>query len=135
MFGKGTGDPIQRRLLALLGQAHVTTASNPASAAPSLSTSQATSPGYQAKRNFLKISRPPTEKYSGPYDGPILSTVQRKFTQDCDAFEVPEYHRLSVLHVMFCGDALRYFTDYLVPSASSVSDAFAHDRPLPDART
>ena len=46
LCGRGTGVPIQRQLLALLGQAHVTTASNPASAAPSHSTSQATGPGY-----------------------------------------------------------------------------------------
>lgn len=31
--------------------------------------------------------------------------------QDCSAFEVPENHQLSELHIMFRDSSLRYFSD------------------------
>ena len=64
-----------------------------------------------SKRDFLKVNRCKQDKYSGPYDGPIIDAVKRRFIQDCNAFEMPDHQRLSVMYTMLRGDALRHFTD------------------------
>lgn len=53
------------------------------------------------KRDILKSPRHPESLFSGPYDGVILSSVKRRFLQDCVAFDVPDSLQLSVLHIMF----------------------------------
>lgn len=55
----------------------------------------------------------------------MLSTVMRKFNQDCEAFEVPESQQLSVLYVMFRGEALRYDADHIYGVASTVKETFS----------
>lgn len=54
----------------------------------------------------------------------ILSIVRRKFLTDCQAHEVPNNQQLSVLHVMFREESLRYFTDQVLPASTNMDDAF-----------
>lgn len=80
--------------------------------------------GNTGKRDILKATRSTESLFSGPYDGVILSSVKRQFLQDCNAFEVPENQQLSVLHIMFKDNALRYFTDHVKPKVRNVEQAF-----------
>lgn len=63
-----------------------------------------------AKRDFLKVTRNKDDQYSGTYERPILSTVELKITQECDAFEVLKVQHLSVMQCVLRDEALRYFT-------------------------
>lgn len=94
--GRGSGDPIQIRLLALLN------------IQPSISHSVSTIAGSSYGNN----------NYTNQ------NTVKRKFATDCRAHEVPEGQQLSVLHVMFRDEAERYFTDHVAGNATFVDDAF-----------
>lgn len=86
MCGKGTGDSIPNRLLDLLGHNLAVLANNAVTGPLILALSSTMSPANQAKRDFLKLSHQASDQYSGPYDGPITSTVKRKCIQVCDAF-------------------------------------------------
>lgn len=120
--GKGSGDSIQSRLLTLISNESTR---NTHSSTPSSSSHPTVSPVLNtAKRDFLKVNRKTEEQYCGPYDGPIIDTVRRKFIQDCDAFEVPTDQRLSVLHTMLRDDALNYYTEFVLPHVTSITDAF-----------
>lgn len=82
------------------------------------------SPSYYSKRDFLKIIRPKDSHFAGPYEESLLRTVKQIFEQDCLAFELRESQKLSFLHVIFCAEALRYFTDEIKPKCTSVSEDF-----------
>jgi hypothetical protein len=78
--GKGTGDPIQGRLLDVLrlqlGQFQLTGTSNPASGPPSMASAAFGSQPNLAKRDFLKLYRTPNDQYCGPHEGSILRTIR-----------------------------------------------------------
>lgn len=61
------------------------------------------------KRDLLRVSLILDDQYSEAYSGLALSTVLRKFKTDCKAIEAPDHQRLSVIQVMFLGNALQYF--------------------------
>lgn len=121
---KGNGDSIQVRLLGVLSETSPYRA-GPQSSSPSHNSSPQVKHMNTAKRDFLKLTRNAQDQFSGPYEGPIISAVKRRFFKDCNAFEVPQHQRLSVLHVMLKDDALRYFTDHVVSTADTVEEAFS----------
>lgn len=122
--GKGTGESIQTHLLTLLNPLTCTITE---SSGPSMQVTHShASPPYAnaAKRDFLKVTRYKEDQYSGPYEGPILSAVKRKFFQECDAFEVPESQRLAVVHCVLRGEALRFFSENVRHTVPTVDEAF-----------
>lgn len=76
------------------------------------------------KRDLLKKNRLSDKLFSGPYEGPILSTAKYQFIQDYTAFQVPDHQKLSILHVIFTNNALRCFTDNVKLRINSVEEAF-----------
>lgn len=64
-----------------------------------------------AKRDVLKVAWKKNGQYSGTYEVLIMSTVERKFTQECDAFEVPELQTLSAMKRVLRDKALFYSTE------------------------
>lgn len=81
-----------------------------------------------AKRDFIKIPRHSQDKYSGPYEQPLLDTVKRRFIDDCNGLEVPENERLSVMYLVLRGQALKYFQDHVVHTARTIDEAFQNLR-------
>lgn len=72
----------------------------------------------------MKVPRIKDDIYGRPYRRSILHSVKRILLQDCLAFELPESQQLSVLHIMFKENDLRYFTHNVKPNGSSVDEAF-----------
>lgn len=122
--GRGSRDSIQGRLLQLLSsedpQPDRGTQEPTGRSVPGTESRSETS----AKRDFLKITRYKDEKYAGPYEGPLLESVQRRFEQDCQAFDVPDPQRLSLLYTMLVGEPSRFFTTSILPVVSTVEEAF-----------
>ena len=120
--GRGSGDSIQTRLLNLI----TTVPTNQPQTSEPSSTSHLIQGSLlvNAKRDILKVSCNDSDKYSGPYDGPIIEVVKRRFIQDSDAFDVPTEQKLSLMHTMLRGAALEYFTELLFSTVTSSEDAF-----------
>lgn len=108
----------------LLNVSLFTTKTNPASQTHTMATSHGNNNTSNGKRNIFRAPRPKSDQYCGKYDRPIIATVEGKFKVDCDGFEVTELHQLSVLHVLFCDEALKYFTEYVKNNASGVEHGF-----------
>lgn len=122
--GRGTGESIQNHLLLLLNPTTTSLQEVSTATVQAGHSTVSPAPSNTAMRDFLKVIRNKDDQYSGPYEGPILSTVKRKFIQECDAFEVPDVQRLSVMQCVLREEALRYFTETVRHSVTSVDDAF-----------
>lgn len=122
--GRGNRESIQIHSLLLLNPA---TSSLPEVSAKTVRTGNSTlSPALSstAKRDFLKVPHHKDDQFSGPYEGPILSSVECKFTQDCVVFEVHQVQRLSVMQCILRDEVLRYFTENIRHSVLFVDYAF-----------
>lgn len=119
--GKGSGESIETKLTTLLQP-------NTYSDQTDLSSVHNSPCKYLVissvgKRDILKSPRSTESLFIGLYDNVILSSVKLQFLQDCTAFKVLENQQLSVLHIMFKGSALRYFTNRIKPKAVNVDQA------------
>lgn len=63
------------------------------------------------------------EYFSGQYEGPIIDALRYRFVQDRNS-EIPQNQHIYVMYTMLREDALRYFTDHILPHKSSVDEAF-----------
>lgn len=66
-----------------------------------------------SKKDSLKVTRYKADQNSGPYERPVLSTVNRKLLQEFDAFEFPKLACLSFMQCLIRNETLRYFTEII----------------------
>lgn len=78
----------------------------------------------QAIRDIIKTPRSSSDQYSGLHEPPLLSNVLDAFMSDCDALNVPENARLSVMYLFLRGDALKHFRRAILPIASTGNEGF-----------
>lgn len=122
---KGVGEPIQAWLLVFTSHGTTSFCASAYFSPTSLTSTSMSSHFNTGKRDFLMISCQCRDQFSESYECTIINAVRRRYLQKCDAFDVIEKQSVSVWNTLLRDDALRYFTDYVVPTVSTVYHAFA----------